>query len=130
MENLENYRSTLSKLRWMAAQIADSAYCGMRQAGSEMVAYIDAEMARKEPVHRVIAEPSAPDQIPTEALLREIGRRIRQVRHLRKLCRVCERRPVRANGMCMHCYQEDRKRSRQPSSVLKPSAQTRIERHT
>ena len=65
-----------------------------------MLATIDRELAS---VPAAIPDP-AMAAIPSAALLLELGRRIREVRHIARICSRCGVRRHRARGLCHKCY--------------------------
>ncbi len=73
---------------------------GMRAITARMLAVLDLELSSAP----AVAVDPALVAIPSAALLQELGRRIREVRHVAKICTRCNVRRHRARGLCHKCY--------------------------
>jgi len=109
---LEHYREVLLNLRCEANQMRDCTFSNVREAAIRMLRVIEADITRLDrPRQKQCGwiNQMDPTTIPNEVILSEISRRVREIRHVPKLCTRCQRMPVRARGMCAHCYYLARK---------------------
>ena len=98
---MSHYRQVLQSLRCDVGLIRDHCFDFRSQSlTARMLATIDRELAS---VPAAIPDP-AMAAIPSAALLLELGRRIREVRHVAKICTRCNVRRHRARGLCHKCY--------------------------
>jgi hypothetical protein len=97
----------LLRLRCDLRQLADLPMPTVRQLAMAMLAELDAELLRP-----AGPAPAALRDIPVDALLAEIRRRLTQIRRTGKLCTKCQRSRVRAHGLCIGCYQRERRKLR------------------
>ena len=98
---MSHYRQVLQSLRCDVGLIRDHCFDSRSQSlTARMLATIDRELAS---VPAAIPDP-AMAAIPSAALLLELGRRIREVRHIARICSRCGVRRHRARGLCHKCY--------------------------
>ncbi len=104
---LQTRTETLAQLRYTATQLVDFPGSAVREIGRQLVAQIDAEIARPVPAAPI----AAPDltAVRLDALLGEIARRVRIARRIPKLCAKCGKNRMRAKGLCVQCCQRARK---------------------
>ena len=98
---MSQYREVLQSLRCDVGLIRDRCYDRRSESiTARMLAVLDQELAS---VQAAIPDP-AMAAIPSAALLLELGRRIREVRHIARICSRCGVRRHRARGLCHKCY--------------------------
>ena len=99
---MSHYREVLQSLRCDAGLVRDHCYnVASRAITARMLALINAELERLP--SEAIADPALV-AIPSSVLLQEISRRMREIRHVAKVCTRCNVRRHRARGLCHKCY--------------------------
>ena len=97
-----HYREVLQSLRCDVGLMRDHCYnVASRAITTRMLALINAELEHLP--REAVADPAL-IAIPSAVLLQEISRRIREVRHIARICSRCGVRRHRARGLCHKCY--------------------------
>ena len=99
---MSHYREVLQSLRCDVGLVRDHCFNQASKAvTTRMLALINTELERLP--REAVVDPAL-IAIPSSVLLQEISRRMREIRHVAKVCTRCNVRRHRARGLCHKCY--------------------------